>query len=170
MFAECAPRISTCILYKLLFCSCYWLNLEKPHTPPLHNWNPNQLLKDSSLKTFLVSTLTYSIMFSFVSCFYKIPNLSIFFPPSRFLISWVQGFVLPPSSTQPSLAYILNTYSWNKLIADGQTDISLAANWYGLIYSSDTFKLSPSPFCKVAETSFPETDHQYRKKHLFNLV
>lgn len=96
LFAECAPCISTCILYKLLFCSCYWLNLEKPHTPPLPNWNPNQLLKDSSSKIFLVSTLTYFTMFSFVSCFYKIPNLSIFFPPSRFLISWVQGFVLPP--------------------------------------------------------------------------
>lgn len=70
LFDECAPHISSCIFYRLLFCLCYWLNLEKPHTPTLPDWNPYLLLKLSSLKTFLIATVTYSLLYSFVNYFY----------------------------------------------------------------------------------------------------
>lgn len=47
------------------------------------------------------------------------------------------------------------------MLADGQTSLSFTTTQYGLIYASDTLKMSPSSFYKVTETSFLETDHQY---------
>lgn len=81
LFAKCVPHISTCINYTLLFCSCHWLNLEKPDTLLLSTEMLISFSRPNFLKIFLVFIWIYSALYS-VSCInYLWTSVSLFLPP-----------------------------------------------------------------------------------------